>query len=142
MARPQCDTPLCYSYCKNLALILSVFGGMPTKCKKPHAFQKIRCMHLQAFHFKKCLASFFFPWYPLGKTGKKNKKNKFKISDFILCHVIIPEAIGIAGIGPLDLSQALIPVMPATLGRYPAHTCPHFSGGIQELLTESFFFST
>jgi len=51
----------------------------------------------------------------------------------------MPEAIGITGLGPLDLSQALIPVMPATWGRYPTHTCPHFSGVIQEHLTESIF---
>jgi hypothetical protein len=51
----------------------------------------------------------------------------------------MPEAIGITGIGPLDLSRALTLVMPATSGHYPIHTCPHFSGVIQELLKESIF---
>jgi len=38
------------------------------------ALQKLKCPLQQAFHFTKCPASFFSPWYLLGSKGKKKEQ--------------------------------------------------------------------
>jgi hypothetical protein len=48
--------------------IHSVFGGiLAYRAVKTHGeLQKMKHLHLQAFHFPKCPVSFFTPWIPVG----------------------------------------------------------------------------